>query len=147
MALQYIIIITIIIIKMSSQCNPEKEWERSINLKTEAHTTNPWKVEKKETAGDKKCIDTKIVVKSNWDEHNGSAVLRSPAARRIEQTSAYEKSTTRNTHWTKDKFNAILRGCIEVLWILNSIHSTATDRRWAKFNSKTPPDEKTAIHI
>ena len=41
--------------------------------------------------------------------------------------------------------NAPLKGCILLLLILNSIHNSAADRRWAGFQSKTPLAGKPAL--
>ena len=46
---------------------------------------------------------------------------------------------------TYGKGNAPLIGCIGLLLILNSMHNSATDRRWARLHSKTPPAKKTAL--
>ena len=46
--------------------------------------------------------------------------------------------------FTYGKGNAPLKGCIVLLLILNNMHKTATDRRWASLHSKTPPAKKPA---
>ena len=56
-----------------------------------------------------------------------------------------KKSTTSNTHGTYGKGNAPLKGCMGLLLILNSMHNSATDRRWARFHSKIPPARKPAL--
>ena len=38
-----------------------------------------------------------------------------------------------------------LKGYIGLLLILNMMHNTATDHRWARFHSQTPPAKKTAL--
>ena len=46
---------------------------------------------------------------------------------------------------TCGKGNAPVNGCIGLLLILNSIHNSATDRRWARLRSKTLPARKPAL--
>ena len=41
--------------------------------------------------------------------------------------------------------NAPLKGSIWLLLILNSMHNSATDRRWVRLQSKTPPARKSAL--
>ena len=41
--------------------------------------------------------------------------------------------------------NSPLKGYIGLLLILNSIHNSATDRRWARLRAKTPPARKPAL--
>ena len=53
-------------------------------------------------------------------------------AQRIKRTGIYGKDS------------APLEGCIGLLLILNSMQNSATDRRWARFHSKTPWAKKTA---
>ena len=45
---------------------------------------------------------------------------------------------------TYGKGNAQLKGCIGLLLIADSMHNTATNRRWSRLHSKTPPAKKTA---
>ena len=88
---------------------------------------------------------TKIVLKRHWEGHKGSAMLRSPTTKRW--TSAYEQPKYhRVTHAsTYSKGNAPLKGCIGLLSILNSMHNSATDRWWARLQSKTPLARKPAL--
>ena len=53
---------------------------------------------------------------------------RVPMAPRVKRAGTYGKG------------NAPLKGCIGLLLILNSMHKSATDRRWARLQSKTPLD-------
>ena len=46
---------------------------------------------------------------------------------------------------TYGKGNEPLKGCIGLLLILNSMNNSATDRRWARLQSKTPPARKPAL--
>ena len=43
---------------------------------------------------------------------------------------------------TYGKGNTALKGCIGLLLTLNSMYSSATDRRWARLQSKTPRNMK-----
>ena len=46
---------------------------------------------------------------------------------------------------TYSKGNALLKGCFGLLLILNCMHNSATDRRWARLHYKTPPARKPAL--
>ena len=46
---------------------------------------------------------------------------------------------------TYGKGNAALKGSIGLLFILNSMHNSATDWRWARLHHKTPPARKPAL--
>ena len=46
---------------------------------------------------------------------------------------------------TYGKGKAPLKGCIGLLLILNIMHNSAKDRRWARWQSKTPPARKSAL--
>ena len=55
------------------------------------------------------------------------------------------QSTTSNTRRHIGQGNALLKGCIGLLLILNRMHNSATDRRWARLHSITPPARKPAL--
>ena len=64
------------------------------------------------------------------------------------QTSAFRqpwKAPRITLDGTYGKDNAPLRGCILLLLILNSLHNTATDRRWARFHFNTSPAKTPAL--
>ena len=86
---------------------------------------------------------TKIVPKRHREGHTEKS--HNEEAR----TSTYEqpKHTRVTRAFTYGKGNAPLKGCIWLLLILNSIHNSATYRRWARFHSKTPPARKPALLI
>ena len=133
------------------------------------HTTNPWKEEEDKTVGDKneradhanrKALA--LLLKSSCSSPSNTGSLRS-----------FQRDTEKGTkllrHWevlqrggadeclwattalrvtragTYGKGNAPLKGCIGLLLILNSMHNSATDRRWARLHSKTPPAPKPAL--
>ena len=88
----------------------------------------------------------KIVPKRHQEGHKASAMLRSPPTRRRERVPMSIQSTKRVTRaGTYGKGNAPLKGCIWLLLILNSMHNSATDRRWTRLQSKTPPARKPAL--
>ena len=142
---------------------------QSLYQRPQPHTTNPWKEEKYKTVGDKKrksrsCQQesigsvletrqshiikhwvTKIVPKGHREGHKASAILRSPTTRRPERVPMNNKSTTRTRAGTYGKGNAPLKECIGLLLILNNMHKSARDRRWARWHSKTPSAKKTAL--
>ena len=60
------------------------------------------------------------------------------------RTSAYQQSKNQSTT-SNGEGNAPLKGCIGLLLILNSMHNSASDRRWARFHSKTLPARKPAL--
>ena len=91
---------------------------------------------------------TKIVKKRHREGHKGTAILRNPTTWRRKRVAMSNQSTTidRVTHpGTYGKGNAQLKGCIGLLLILNSMHNSATDRRWARLHSKTPQARKPAL--
>ena len=89
---------------------------------------------------------TKMVPKRHREGHNASAILRSPITRRRERVPmSNQRTMARVTRaGTHGKGNAPHKGCIRLLLILNSMHNSATDRRWARLHSKTPPARKPA---
>ena len=130
--------------------------------KPQSHTTNPWKEEGKIVGDKKEKADhvnrralassaletrqshtiqhrvTKIVPKRHREGHKGSAILRSPTTRRRERVPMSNQSTRSNTCRHIWQRQCTLKGCIGLLLILNSMHNSATDRRWARLQSKTP---------
>ena len=79
------------------------------------------------------------------DTGRGRKVLR---YREVQQRGGANECLWRTTRvrraGTYGNYNAPLRGCIGLLLILNSMHNTPTDRRWARLHSQTPPAKKTA---
>ena len=74
------------------------------------------------------------------------AILRSPTTRRRERLPMSNQSSIRGTRaGTYGRGTATLKGCIGLLLILNNMHNSATDRRWARLHSKTPPARKPAF--
>ena len=71
----------------------------------------------------------------------------SSTVRRRKRVPMNNYSAMNNTRWhiRQRQCNATLEGCIGLLLILNSVHNTATDRRWERLNSKTPPAKKTSF--
>ena len=61
------------------------------------------------------------------------------------QTSAYDAFGYCNAQRMQRAGNATRKGCIWLLSIVNSMHNSAKDRRWALFHSKIPTAEKTAF--
>ena len=57
----------------------------------------------------------------------------------------YQCENTLTRAGTYGKGNEPLKGCIGLLLILNSMNNSATDRRWARLQSKTPPARKPAL--
>ena len=156
------------------QCNTGREREHSISPKTPTPQNQPIEVRKKQNSRRQKRMSrsrqqesigsaletrkshtikhrvTKIVPKLHREEHKGSDILRSPTTWRRERVPMSNQSTTSNTRRHKHapfqhKGNAPLRGCIGLLLILNSMHNSATDRRWARLQSKTVPARKLAL--
>ena len=85
---------------------------------------------------------TKIVPKRG---HKDSAILKSPTTRRHERVPMSNQSTTSNTRRHIRQRQCTAQKCIGLLLILNSMHNSATDRRWVRLQSKTPPASKPAL--
>ena len=81
----------------------------------------------------------KIVPKRHREGHKGYVILRSPTKAPL------TKAPRVTLAGTYDKGNAPLKGCIRLLLILNNKLNTATDRQWARLQSKTPPARKRAL--
>ena len=141
-------------------------WERAINTlsvrRPQPHTTNQLK-EEKDKIGDKKerayhanrkalalllkpasptLSDTGSLRSFKRDTERGTKVLwywevlqRGGANECLWATKA-PRVTCTGIH---GKGNAPLKGWIGLLLILNSMHNSATDRRWARLHYKTPP--------
>ena len=134
------------------------------------HTANPWKEEEedkivgdtKERADHAKRKALALLLKpasptpSNtgslrsfqWDTERSTKVLRYWEV--LQRGGSYEclwatKAPQVTRAGTYSKGNAPLKGCIGLLLILNSMHNSATDRRWARLHSKTPPARKSAL--
>ena len=98
----------------------------------------------------------KIVVQRYSQGNKSPAILRSSAARTIAPVCApvYCMYILHRCAITAPRVTSIgalygtgrltWRGCIGLLLILYSIHNTATDRRWARSHSNTPPVKKLA---
>ena len=87
---------------------------------------------------------TKIVPKIHWEGHKGSMVLRSSTARTRKGATPMSRNgaTTMSNQalrvtctGTYSKSTAPLNGCVVSLFIVNTVHHTATCRRWARFHS------------
>ena len=119
------------------------------------HTTHPWKEEKENIVGDKKKEQIRPITKhwlcsflprsSQRDTERGTEVLRYWEI--LQRVSANEclwatKAPQVTRACTYGKGNALLKGCIGLPLILNSIHNTATDWRWVRLHFKTPLAKK-----
>ena len=135
------------------------------------HTTNPWEEEENEIVGDKEeradhanRRASALLLKS---------ASPTPSTSNTGSLRSLQRDTERSTkvlrYWeilqrwganeclwatkaprgtradTYGKGNTTLKGCIELLLILNSMHNSATDRRWSRSQSKTPPARKPAV--
>ena len=79
-----------------------------------------------------------------WDTESSSKVLRYWDGTVLRYRGANEclwatKAPRVTRAGTYGKGNVPLKGCIGLLLILNSKHNSATDRRWARLQFKTPP--------
>ena len=77
--------------------------------------------------------------------HKGSPILRSPTTRRRERMPMSNQWTTSNTRRHIRQRQCTAQVCIRLLFLLNSMRNSATDRRWARLQSKTPPARKPAL--
>ena len=133
------------------------------------HTTNPWK----EKEGDKIVGDTKEradhanrtalalllkpanptpsntrslrLIQRDTEGHKASAILRSPTTKRRERVPMSNQSTTSNMRRHIRQRQCTAQRMHWVFLILNSMHNSAIDRRWARLQSKTPPARKPAL--
>ena len=137
------------------RCARPGESEDTLSVqRPQPHTTNPWKEEKDKSVGDKK------ERADHANRKALALLLKpaSPTPSNTGSLRSFQKDTERGTkllrHWevlqegganeclwaTKaprvtragiyGKRNAPLRGCIWLLLISNSMHNSATDRRW-----------------
>ena len=133
------------------------------------HTTNPWTEEKDKTVGDKKekadhpnrkalalllkptsptPLKTGSLRSFQRDTKRGTKVLRYWEVLQWGGANKWLWSTKapQVTHAsTYGKGNALLKECIGLPLILNSMHNYATYRWWARLQSKTRPARKPAL--
>ena len=151
------------------RCARPRESEDTLSVqRPQPHTTNPWKKEKDKTLEDKK-------ERADHANRKALALLLKPASPTPSNTASlrsFQRDTERGTkllrYWevlqrgganeclwatkaprvtragTYYKGNALLRRCIGLL-LVNSMHNSSTDRRWARLHSKTPPARKPAL--
>ena len=150
-------IISIIIIKNESAV---QGWERVRPLyrSEDPNPTQPWKEEKEKIVGDKKkeqirptgkpdgkTIKHRVTRSFHRDTERGTKglqyweVLQRGGAKEWVRATKAPRVTRAGTY---SKCTAPLRGFFGFLFILNSIHSTATDRRWEWLHFNTPPANK-----
>ena len=90
---------------------------------------------------------TKIAPERQWEEHKGSREIQQKfnwIQQKFNECIWATKAPQVTCAGSYGKANALLKGCIRLFLILNSMHNSAIDRRWARVHSKTPPAKNTA---